>query len=399
MGNLLSEPNTKKNYTSGCDNGLSYGLCSMQGRRRRMEDAHCAEVSIPGEWKDWSFFAIFDGHGGKEVSTYCAKHLLDTIMKTEQFQSSNADSRNKLKFTENVRDGIREAFLKLDSEMEHQRIAGENLYCGSTVISVFISSTHFYIANLGDSRGVISCNQEIRFITNDHKPDSEFEKQRIERAGGFVLLNGCPRINGCLSVSRALGDYAYKQMPFKNFLEQLVSPEPTVDVLDRYVDDEFLVLACDGIWDVLKPIKLCNYIRYMLQVTENLECICKSIIDACYYKGSRDNMSVLVVLLPGAPKISEKVIQQDKNIFSILQKHIEDIICTYGFIKVEDLMKILSRDVKLQQEPALIGSPFEKSFYFLYSSVKSIYDTLRSSKILSNYYLRLMIRRVKSVFS
>lgn len=277
----LKKPNTKKYYFSGCDNDLSYGLCSMQGWRKSMEDAHRVEVSLPGDWKKWSFFAIFDGHGGKEVSTYCADNLLSTIMKMEPFKSSNENCTSNCSFVE-VQENFNQAFLHLDCKIRRLGITRQNLRVGSTVVSIFISPTHFYIANLGDSRLVISSNGKVRFITVDHKPDSECEKQRIERSGGHVFPMHSPRINGQLAVSRSIGDYAFKQNWTKGPFEQMVSSEPTVNVLDRRVDDEFLVLACDGIWDVLEPKQLCDYIRYMLHIINDLEYICKSIVDACF---------------------------------------------------------------------------------------------------------------------
>lgn len=59
------------------------------------------------------------------------------------------------------------------------------------------------------------------------------------------------RVNGSLAVSRALGDYEYKQVEGKGPCEQLVSPEPEITVQNRADNDEFLVLACDGVWDVM----------------------------------------------------------------------------------------------------------------------------------------------------
>jgi len=95
------------------------------------------------------------------------------------------------------------------------------------------------------------------------------------------------RVNGSLAVSRALGDYEYKNVEGKGQCEQLVSPEPEISVEPRDDKlDEFLVLACDGIWDVMTNEDLVEFIRSRLQVTHNLESICNQVIDTCLYKVS-----------------------------------------------------------------------------------------------------------------
>lgn len=103
MGGFLSKPKTDKFLEQGEGNGLRYVVASMQGWRSEMEDAHMAKTDLPN-LKDWSYFAVFDGHVGATVSTHCAEHLLDTIMATEEFK-------------EDVMKGIHNGFLNLDSSM------------------------------------------------------------------------------------------------------------------------------------------------------------------------------------------------------------------------------------------------------------------------------------------
>ena len=78
---------------------------------------------------------------------------------------------------------------------------------GSTCIAAFITPTHIIVANLGDSRAVLSSEKRVRFATADHKPTDVKERNRIMQAGGYVLMG---RVCGNLAVSRALGDYDYK---------------------------------------------------------------------------------------------------------------------------------------------------------------------------------------------
>jgi protein phosphatase 1A len=92
-------------------------------------------------------------------------------------------------------------------------------------------------------------------------------------------------VNGSLAVSRALGDFDYKCVHGKGPTEQLVSPEPEVYAIERSeVEDEFIVLACDGIWDVMANEELCDFVRSRLEVTNDLERVCNEIVDTCLYK-------------------------------------------------------------------------------------------------------------------
>lgn len=96
------------------------------------------------------------------------------------------------------------------------------------------------------------------------------------------------RVNGSLAVSRALGDFDYKCVHGKGPTEQLVSPEPEVYEIERSEeDDQFIILACDGIWDVMGNEELCDFVRSRLEVTDDLEKVCNEIVDTCLYKVAR----------------------------------------------------------------------------------------------------------------
>ncbi len=85
-------------------------------------------------------------------------------------------------------------------------------------------------------------------LSVDHKPYTPSEQARIEAAGGTVSMK---RVNGDLAVSRALGDFVYKHSRELPAERQQVSPEPEFIVKERSAEDQFLILACDGIWDVM----------------------------------------------------------------------------------------------------------------------------------------------------
>lgn len=117
-------------------------------------------------------------------------------------------------------------------------------------------------------------------------------------------------MNGSLAVSRALGDFEYKNNFNRRPDQQLVSPEPEITSYTRNLtinsgkQEEqvaFIVLACDGIWDVITNEELAAYILGRMHVTDDLSEICNSVLDMCLYKGSKDNMSLIIIAFKTAP--------------------------------------------------------------------------------------------------
>ncbi|XP_028620945.1 protein phosphatase 1B [Grammomys surdaster] len=317
MGAFLDKPKTEKHNAHGAGNGLRYGLSSMQGWRVEMEDAHTAVVGIPYGLENWSFFAVYDGHAGSRVANYCSTHLLEHITTNEDFRAADKSGSALEPSVENVKTGIRTGFLKIDEYMRNFSDLRNGMdRSGSTAVGVMISPTHIYFINCGDSRAVLCRNGQVCFSTQDHKPCNPMEKERIQNAGGSVMIQ---RVNGSLAVSRALGDYDYKCVDGKGPTEQLVSPEPEVYEIVRAEEDEFVVLACDGIWDVMSNEELCEFVKSRLEVSEDLENVCNWVVDTCLHKGSRDNMSVVLVCFSNAPKVSDEAVKRDAE----LDKHLE----------------------------------------------------------------------------
>jgi protein phosphatase 1B len=318
MGAFLDKPKTDKHTEVGSGNGLRYGVSCMQGWRVEMEDAHCATIGLP-KLKDWSFFAVFDGHAGARVSAYSARRLLEVIVSCQDFHADLSP--------ETIQTGIKTGFLKLDDELRElpETVTGEDK-SGSTAVCAMISPSHIFIANCGDSRIVLSRDSAVAFSTYDHKPVNPIEKERIQNAGGSVMIQ---RVNGSLAVSRALGDFDYKNVQGKGPCEQLVSPEPEISVMERTDNDEFLILACDGIWDVMSNEELCDFIRNRMQITDNLETICSSVVDTCLSKGSRDNMSIVIVAFSGGPKVSEEAKEKEMELDKQLETKIKEILTSH----------------------------------------------------------------------
>ncbi|XP_051790192.1 protein phosphatase, Mg2+/Mn2+ dependent, 1Na (putative) isoform X2 [Erpetoichthys calabaricus] len=310
----LDKPMLDKEMEEGqVPEGLSYALASMQGWRAQMEDAHTCVTEMPGELADWCFFAVYDGHAGSTVAQYCSRHLLTHILATGKV-TADGDP-------EKVKEGIRDGFLSIDSCMHDLTRQEKWENSGSTAVAVMISPRHIYFINCGDSRAVLCRDGHVCFYTEDHKPFNPREQERIQNAGGTVFLQ---RVNGSLAVSRALGDFDFKDVEWRLPTEQLVSPEPEVYEVERSAEDEFLVLACDGVWDAVDNEELCAFIRSRLQISSDLKDICGQVVDTCLYKGSRDNISVLLIGFPGAPQVSPEALQQEEELEEVISNKVAE---------------------------------------------------------------------------
>ena len=119
---------------------------------------------------------------------------------------------------------------------------------GTTACVCLITPTEIYCANTGDSRAILTRGTSTFELSDDHKPDNEDEQIRIEAAGCDVTDG---RVAGKLSLSRAIGDLAYKQNCNLSVEEQAITCVPDITRRERNDEDSFLLVACDGIWDVL----------------------------------------------------------------------------------------------------------------------------------------------------
>merc|ERR1719293_288746 len=232
-----------------------------------------------------------------------------------------------------VKSGILSGFLSLDEKLRKiPEVANGEDKSGTTAVCALITEKYVLFSNCGDSRGVLSVKGDgggsnPALATQDHKPSNTIERERIQNAGGNVMIQ---RVNGSLAVSRALGDFEYKNVDGKGPTEQLVSPEPEFYIKERDESrDEFLVLACDGVWDVMSNEEICSFIGHRMRVHDNLETICNEVIDTCLYKGSRDNMSIIIIAFPSAPKVDPAAQKVEAELNASLEKRVTEIIASH----------------------------------------------------------------------
>ena len=289
MGAFLDKPKTEKQTKSGSGNGLRYGLASMQGWRIEMEDAHTDMAALNQDLQEWSFFGIFDGHAGSNASLYCAENLLGCVLSNDGFKAA-LKSGPMSPDLEQLKTGIKEGFFEVDKAMrELPNWSNGDDKSGTTAVTTMITPKQLIFANCGDSRAILCSSGKVTFHTVDHKPSNPDEKNRIEKAGGSVMIQ---RVNGSLAVSRALGDFEYKMDHELDPAEQLVSPEPEIFVVERRNKlDEFIVIGCDGIWDVMTNEEVAEYIRSRMLLSDDLELICSQLLDTCLAKVFRSFVS------------------------------------------------------------------------------------------------------------
>eukprot|EP00051_Salpingoeca_urceolata_P014043 m.177886 g.177886 ORF g.177886 m.177886 type:complete len:393 (-) comp17973_c2_seq1:163-1341(-) len=314
MGAFLDKPMTDKRVETCEGHGLVCAVADMQGWRVNMEDAHVAKIGLPGQ-PTTSFFAVFDGHGGDQAAKFSAAHVVEAIMKTPHFPKGQPES---------LASALRQGLLDLDVKLKQQPgfSTGQDR-SGSTVITCLVTETHLIIGNAGDSRAVVASSVEakgVRFGSEDHKPQSPHETARVESAGGFVNMG---RVCGNLAVSRALGDFEFKDVADLPPEKQKISAEADTTILERQFTDEFLVLACDGIWDVMSNEQVVTFIKHYLEVGKEAHEIVKLLLDFCLDRGSKDNMTASIVLLPAHPKKVENKFASDDAAAEALKQAID----------------------------------------------------------------------------
>jgi len=137
-------------------------------------------------------------------------------------------------------------------------------------------------------------------MSRDHKPTDPEEYVRIKNAGGFVSDG---RVNGCLNLSRALGDMEYKKSPKLAPEEYMITANPDIKTMDLQSGDQFLILACDGIWDVLSDQEACDFVNFRLTQNYSLLSIAEEMCDFCLAEDADgsgegcDNMTAMIVML------------------------------------------------------------------------------------------------------
>jgi serine/threonine protein phosphatase PrpC len=320
MGNYLDTPITTKNTfvnDAYLNESLSAQLgirascvSSMQGYRTTMEDSHVIFTETSNPEYPVEICAIFDGHGGHVVSDILSRDFIQTLITNVNYLLYNNSHEQS-----NMLDALTQTCEKLDEQ------CSANTLEGSTAIICIYTLNHIFFVNIGDSRGLLvrktdpSIDQSTipdmtcdRFLYNsitydvygtiDHKPTNQSEHSRITNAGGIVY-NG--RVDGKLALSRAFGDFSYKSNNNIPIDQQKVISVPIITVFDRanmVNDEQLVILACDGVWDVFTNVEAVSHVFDMFTAGEHsINNITEELIDLALDSESEDNISVGLIAL------------------------------------------------------------------------------------------------------
>ncbi|KAJ6424565.1 hypothetical protein OIU84_025362 [Salix udensis] len=254
--------------------GHGYSVYCKRGRRAAMEDRFSAVVDLEGDPKQ-AFFGIFDGHGGAKAAEFAAgnleKNILDEVVSRDDKE---------------IEDAVKHGYLNTDAQFLKEDSRG-----GSCCVTALIRKGNLVVSNAGDCRAVMSRGGVAEALTTDHRPSREDEKDRIESTGGYVdFIHGTWRIQGSLAVSRGIGD---------RHLKQWVIAEPDTKIVTLKPEDEFLILASDGLWDKVGNQEAVDIARSLCMGVEKAEPLsaCKKLAELSVSRGSCDDISVMMIHL------------------------------------------------------------------------------------------------------
>ncbi|KAL1310078.1 hypothetical protein HN51_052759 [Arachis hypogaea] len=250
------------------DGTVKYGFSLVKGRANHpMEDYHVAKF-VQIQDKELGLFAIYDGHLGDRVPAYLQKNLFPNILREDEFWEDPTLSISK-------------AYESTDKAiLSHSSDLGRG---GSTAVTaILINGRRLWIANVGDSRAVLSKKGQALQMTTDHEPNTE--RGSIENKGGFVsnLPGDVPRVNGQLAVSRAFGDKSLKSH---------LRSDPDVQTSDIDADTDLLILASDGLWKVMTNQEAVDIARRMKEPQK----AAKQLTAEALERDSKDDISCVVV--------------------------------------------------------------------------------------------------------
>jgi len=259
-------------YTSIKD----FGVCADQNwkYRRRMEDAHQMVDKFNGV-DTQGFFAVYDGHGGKEAATYAAENL-HTVLAQNLTGVDMTDVDKVLQI-------MRKTFLEVDEKLK----TAVPSHHGCTAVVVLVTGSgdkrHLYAANVGDARAVLCRDGKAIRLTEEHKAADEKEAKRISDAGGFIIHG---RVNGQIIITRSLGDHLMKEF---------IIGDPYLYHEQLSEKDTHLIVACDGLWDVVDDQPACQFVleNDKLPAPE----ISKKLLIKALQDGTTDNLSIMVIKL------------------------------------------------------------------------------------------------------
>ncbi|GMH39927.1 hypothetical protein BSKO_07831 [Bryopsis sp. KO-2023] len=308
------EPVLPPTLETGHIRQLSTALGDWDGTSSEKSDVSKPSTASADSTDSLHLFAVYDGHGGVEAAKHCSERMhanfleaweerevQDMLAQAEEehllaTQHNSAKSgaplkRTHTKSSEEVASVFHKSFMTTDKEFIQD---DQSALVGSTAVVSLVGPKNVFVGYCGDSRAVLCRNGRALPLTVDHKPERDDETERVQDAGGQVLFFNGARVMGLLAMSRAIGDRSLR--PF-------VIPDPEVTIIHRLPEDELLILATDGLWDVVSNQEACTLaMRCMQRAREKGACEANAarltatvLTRAAMDRGSRDNITVVVV--------------------------------------------------------------------------------------------------------
>lgn len=250
------------------------------------------------------FFGVFDGHGGSEVAKFCAERMHHVI--AEEWNGATVVSKKSSNDADEWRRKWRSIMLNGFARTDDEAAATTRDTVGSTAVVALLSACQIIVSNCGDSRAVLCRGTETIALTIDQKPDRKDELARIESLEGGKVINWYgARVLGVLSMSRAIGD---------RYFRPYIIPVPETTFTTRTEKDECLILASDGLWDVMSSEEVGEVARRLIRrrrrcvaaaaISSNVsdhqgicpaQFVADNLTQLATAKNSTDNISVIVV--------------------------------------------------------------------------------------------------------
>lgn len=250
------------------------GSSCVNGYRETMEDAHLTYLE-----PTWGFFGVFDGH----VNDQCSEYLEGAWRKALDAEKSSMPMSD---------DRMKEIALRIDQEwMDSGREGGST---GTFFVARKEGDKMFMqVGNVGDSRVIACIGGECHPMTDDHKPNNDAERQRIEDCGGRVENN---RVDGSLAVSRAFGDRDYKMNRGSQLQQKVIALADVTRCEAAFGKHDFAILCCDGVFEGnFSNEEVIDFIKEQLETSNDLPEICGRVCEEAIERGSRDNISCVIV--------------------------------------------------------------------------------------------------------
>lgn len=324
MSSTSPRPNWKGFPKDASGGHGRYGYCLSQNQRPYMEDAVDLHPSLPGAEESTEFYAVHDGHGGTGAVEFVRRRLRPLVCAHPGFNDESG-----------LMEALSEAFIMTDQEhlneldppspknlcdaapsapippapqasdltratSVHKELGGDNVLSPGCVTCVAVLRGGFaYVAHLGDVRAVLCNGGEMEHLTEDHCPFADVERQRLGELGVEVSSDGY--MHGRICVSRAFGDWVWDSQ------EKCpgVICKPEVQKVPLVDNSEFLLLACDGIFEKLSSKEAAQVVRRRLRTTGCPQAASEALVKEAHCRGSQDNLSVVVVLFKLPPKVSD----------------------------------------------------------------------------------------------